>query len=116
MARKIGRVTVDADGEVFRTAPGATLQPGGARRTSEMTDQNELVFSEVLEPAVVTCDIVHVTGYDVTTIRSITDATVSYVGDNGDSYVMRGAHCNGTEELANGNIRAMFTGNPATKA
>lgn len=116
MSRKIGRVTLDADGEVFRSAPGASLQIGGPRRTSEMTDQNELVYMEVIEPAVVVLDIVHVTGYDATTIRAITDATLSFVGDNGDSYVVRGAHCNGTEPLSNGNIRAEFSGNPATKA
>lgn len=116
MSQKIGRATIDADGEVFRSAPGATLDIGGPTRTTMMTDQNEVVFSEVITPGVVVVDIVHVTGYDATTIRAIVDATISFVGDNGDAYVIRGAHCNNTEPMANGNIRATFSGNPATKA
>ena len=116
MARKIGRVTIDVDGEVFRTVPGARLMAGGPMRTSEMTDQNELVFAETLDPCVIECEIVHTTGTDMTTIQSIVDGTISFVGDNGDAYVSRGAHYNGGSELSNGNFKAKFTGNPATKA
>lgn len=93
MARLLGSAQVVVDGDVLQTLPGATLDVGGAVRTARTGTRSVHGYSQTEKEAMVECEITLPQGYSIKQLHDITDATISFQGDSGQSYVIRGAWC-----------------------
>ena len=93
MARLLGSADIVVDGEVLQTLPGATLDLGGAVRAARTGTRSVHGYSETVKEAVVECEITLPSGYSIKRLHDITDATISFQCDSGQSYVIRGAWC-----------------------
>jgi len=100
---------------LLETLPGAKLDIGGKARTP-VRDHNVLGYSETIKPGTVECEIALKQGTSLATIAAITDATVTYEADTGQTYVIRNAFATETLSLTageGGKVAVKFAGDPA---
>lgn len=90
MTQYSGRATITVNGQVIDTEAGAQFDPGSVTRTSETSDQRS-GYSEALRPAKLMCKVKVTRGVSLKDLSDISGATVQFIADTGQSYVMANA-------------------------
>ena len=108
--QQTGRVSVDMDGTVLRSKPGAKLSPGGVKRNHAVDDQLGVYHQEEYTPAMIECTLVHVSDTDLVAIRNFKNGTVRYKTDTGKVYEVTNADCAEVGDLQNGELPVKFGG------
>jgi hypothetical protein len=85
-----GRATIKVDGRLIETLPGAKLDIGGVTRTPKRTDQS-VGFTEQVKEATLECEAVMTKGLSLADFAEVTDATVTFKCDTGQTYIVRNA-------------------------
>lgn len=107
---------IKVNGELLRTLPGAKLDLGGKVRASVVGASAVHGYSETIKPAMLECEISLTEGYSLEQLRNITDATVTYEADTGQSYVVREAFTTETLNVSageGGKVALKMEGQPA---
>jgi hypothetical protein len=115
MPKYLGRATIRVDGQVYETSAGASLDPGGVKRNTQVYGQ-EVGYSEETAPSVLTCETKLDANTSIDTIRNIAAATVMFECDTGQSYVIKDAFLTqppAFKDGAGGNVSLNFSGPPA---
>lgn len=110
--RKTGRVVVKVNGSTYKSLPGAAMQPGGVRRTHEMTSDGKSVYTESDFPGEVRATFPHVNGLGLIDLQNVAEGTVEYVCDTGEVYVLPSASYAEAGDLENGNVQITWRGDP----
>jgi hypothetical protein len=110
MAQQTGRVSVVLDGEIIRSKPGASFQPGGMTRAYDLTDQNTLYFRETFVPAKVSATMVHMSDTDLAKLQKFVGGTLQFKTDTGVVYNVTDAGMVSFGELKDGEISVEFAG------
>lgn len=116
MAQRHSMAYIKVDGSLLATMPGAKLDLGGVTRTSVVGDNAVLGYAETPKPSMLECEISLGQGMSLAAMQNITDATLTYEADTGQTYVVRGAYV--TETLGvtagdGGKVTLKFEGQPA---
>lgn len=90
MSHYFGIAKVTINGSVINSQPGATIDPGGVTRSTVTTDQ-ESGHTEALRPAKVNCKIMLQSGVSLVDLNDISGATIQFIADTGQSYVLSNA-------------------------
>jgi len=112
MGQILGEVTIRANGQQFKTKPGAVLNPGGYTRTQHLGPGRVWGKSKKYSPPSIEMVIAADEDVDVIEINAIENATLVWEGDNGVSYMMTGASTNEAAPLReeSGDIAVTFFG------
>lgn len=113
MTQYLGRVTVRVNGEGLESKPGANIDLGGITRESIVSDQG-MGFKETPKPSRVECEMSVKRGTSVEALRTLTDATLVFDTDTGQSYIVRNAYTAETPKLTgDAGWSLVFMGDPA---
>jgi hypothetical protein len=107
---------IKVDGTLLATMPGAKIDLGGQVRTSVVGDNRVHGHSSTLKPGMLECEISLSQGYSLDQLRNITNATVTYEADTGQTYVIREAFVTETLNVTageGGKVALKFEGQPA---
>ncbi|TKF30788.1 phage tail protein [Vibrio kanaloae] len=116
MGKILGQVTVRANSKQLKTKKGSTLNPGGTSKTPHVGPKRIWGFSEDFVPSTLSTVIAADEDVDVVEINAMTDATLTWEGDNGVDYMITGASPQEPFVLSDsGEITGTFTGNPAER-
>ena len=85
-----GKATIRVDGSILAAEDGATLNPGGANRTPE-SHGGEAHYVEQEVPPTLEVSILHGADTDIIALSAITEATVMFECDTGQTFILRGA-------------------------
>lgn len=110
------RAYVKVNGALLETLPGAKLKLGGNKRAPVLGTRGVIGYSEVTEAAELECEIALTAGTSLAQLKDITDATVTYEADTGQTYVMRNAFVTEAIEVSagdGGKVAVKFAGDPA---
>lgn len=109
-----GRATIRADGQYLQTFEGATLDPGGVKRTPRPGANSAGGFTESMEPSKIECDVMMATGVSIASIQAIGDGTITFECDTGQTYVVNHGYCADPPQLGGeGKLKCVFGGPPA---
>lgn len=112
MAKMLGRAFVKHDGKVLLTEKGAKLNYGGIAR-DEVIGEEVHGYSEKMTAPKIECTVNVSAETSLEEIRKITDATVTFECDTGQTYVLRNAWSSVPPEITageGGKIPVTFTG------
>lgn len=107
---------IKVNGGLLRTLPGAKITLGGVKREPVVGASSVHGFAETIEPAMMECEISLTQGFSLEEIRNITNATVTYEADTGQTWVIHGAFCTETLQVnagEGGKVPVKFAGQPA---
>lgn len=109
-----GLVSIKVNGATLRSKPGASLKPGGKIKKAEM-DSNGFAGHSVdeIKPGEIKCTLLHAGDTDVVALQQISDATVVFETDSGQTYLVRQAGTEGEVEMKGKEVDITFTGAPA---
>lgn len=108
----VGSAQVVADGIVLNTLPGATLYPGGKKRTAVMAGGTVVGFTEEPVASKLECQYPVSADTSIKAVGAIKGATITFKCDTGQVYVIAGGWCVEPNELASkdGSAKATFEG------
>lgn len=109
MAKVTGRITVKVDGDILLNKSGWTLNTGGVNRNPITGDTGVHGYAEETVAPSISGNISHTDQVDLMTLAAITDATVLFETDTGQSYVMRDAWLENPPELTAGEGETALT-------
>lgn len=107
---------IKVDGNLLATMPGPKLKLGGNKRTPVLGDNSVLGYSETVDPSMLECEISLGQGMSLAALSKISNATVTYEADTGQTYVVRNAFVTETLEVSGGDggkVALKFAGDPA---
>jgi len=112
MGMILGEVTIRANGKQLKTKAGAVLNPGGYTRTQHAGPGKVWGKSRKYSPPSIELVIAADEDVDVIEINAMENATMTWEGDNGVSYMMTQASTNEPATLRedSGDIAATFFG------
>jgi hypothetical protein len=116
MAMTHSRAFIKADGKLLETLPKPKLGLGGQKREPVIGDNGVLGYKEAIEPGTVECQISLKQGTSLAELKRITDATITYEADTGQTYVIRHAFVTDTLMVTAGDggvVDVKFAGDPA---
>lgn len=90
MSQITGKVEIRVDGKKLATENRATLNPGGVTRAAERHG-GKTYYGEEETPPLLETNVLITKETDVINLGSITGATVMFIADTGQKYVMRDA-------------------------
>lgn len=96
-----GIATIRVDGKEYSTEKGATLNPGGPKRTPK-TSGNRVFYTEERVPPSIQATALHSEDVDIIEVGNIVNATVLFECDNGQDYMLTGAFVTDPAELNSG--------------
>ncbi len=99
MAQITGRAFIKHNGQLLRTKEGAKLNMGGVKRNTEKGDTGVHGYSEEVSEPFIECSIAHGADTNLTDLRDITDASITFETDSGKSFILRGAWLESPLEL-----------------
>lgn len=102
-----GRAKVRVNGKEYRTLDGASLNPGGVTRETKKGYQ-VYGFTEAVEEPTVECKIPLAPGESLLDIGKITGATVEFITDIGNIFMLVGAWCTEPPKLSGGDVDVKF--------
>lgn len=112
MGQILGEVVVRANSKQLKTKKGSTLNPGGYTRTSHVGPGRVWGKSNEYTPPTIAVVIAADEDVDVIDINNITNATLTWEGDNGVDYMMTDAAPQAPFTLSDsGDITGTFEGN-----
>lgn len=92
MSKKItGRAIITIDGKRLKSESGATLNPGGANRSSMVGGGQVHGFQEEDVAPSLECSVYHNKDTSLRELSDITGATVLFETDTGNQYILRDA-------------------------
>ncbi|WP_374498097.1 phage tail tube protein [Vogesella indigofera] len=108
------QATIKLNGATLRSKLGASLKVGGPIKKAE-TDSNGFAGHSVeeIKPGEIKCTLLHTSDTDVVALQQISDATVVFETDSGQTYLVRQAGTEGEAEMKGKEIDITFTGAPA---
>lgn len=111
MSKVTGIAIIRVDGQEYPTQRGATLNPGGVNRNPMMAGKRNY-HNEEPQPIAVSATLMHTADIDIIAVGQITNATVMFECDNGQTYLISGAYVTETPELdsGSGGIRFNMSG------
>jgi hypothetical protein len=116
-AQTLGIAIVKADGQAFVSEPGASIDIGGVTRTPIKSDQPGVVkFSQQVKESQVDLVIMMDSDTKLDDIRNMSDVTIEFDCDTGQSYVIDHAFLQNPPKAtagAGGKIPLTFIGPPA---
>lgn len=110
------RAQIKVNGGLLETLPGLKLKLGGNKRSPVVGNRGLIGYSEATEPAELDCEIALTPGTSLAQLRDITDATLTYEADTGQTYVVRNAFVTEAIEVSagdGGKVALKFSGDPA---
>lgn len=115
MSKLFGRVKIRANGKVYNTERGATLDPGGIKRESRPGSNSTSGYTEELVPSTIEATLLFGEGDSVTEINKLTDAVIMFELDTGQTYVVRNGYSAEPVQLTEGEGKAkvVFKGEAA---
>lgn len=106
MSKRItGQATIYIDGASIPTERGAKLNPGGESRKPERHGGTTYYAGEEVAPTL-DCTVLHTGSVDILKLSRIEGATVMFVADTGQKYLLRGAVTQDPVELDAGSGKA----------
>lgn len=116
MSKVTGIVTIKVDSVLVRSEEGAELDLGGFERTSRM-GHSRYGASEKAVPSKVKFTTAHVGGDDLIGMQKITEGTIEFETDTGDTYLVANATCMKPAVLTGGEGKVAweFEGDAAEK-
>lgn len=117
MGQVLGEVTIRGNGKQFKTKGGAVLNPGGYTRTQHNGPGKSWGKSRKYVGPSIQMVIAADEDVDVVDINAIEDATLTWEGDNGVSYMMTKSSTNDPATLReeSGDIDATFFGDKVVR-
>jgi hypothetical protein len=113
MAQVTGIVKLYVDGKLYRSKPGAKLKTGGKKRTA-VTGYAVYGYAEEIEAAELDATIAHTSDTDVAAINGITNGTLRFETDTGQTLMVAHAFVSEPCELASGgDLSLKMQGDPA---
>lgn len=94
-----GAATVRVDGEELLTEVGGTFNPGGFEREAQMGARGVQGFKQTPVAPSITVTVRHTEDTDLVRLSNITDGTVLFETDTGQSWLMRRAFVTEPPEL-----------------
>ncbi|RMG58795.1 MAG: phage tail protein [Gammaproteobacteria bacterium] len=119
MPQLLGTAYIKVDGDLLRSNPGAKIDLGGQVREPVVGAGTVHGYAEKTKEATVECEISLAKGDSLETIRSITNATITFECDTGQVYIVRHAFLTDPPVLSEGEggkIPLKFAGMPAEEA
>lgn len=86
----LGSAVIRANNTQLKTKPGSVLNPGGYTSTEHPGPNRIWGFSKVFNKPTLQVALVADDDVDVIEINEISDATITWEGDNGVDYMMTG--------------------------
>lgn len=87
----LGEATIRANGVELKTTGTAKLNPGGYKREQHKGSGKVRGLSEAFEAPYLECDVVADEDFDIVDLNAMNNATVTFEGNNGLSYMMTGS-------------------------
>jgi Phage tail tube protein len=87
----LGRAYIKANGELLRSVEGAKIDLGGVTREAVIGAAGVHGYAEKTKEATVECEIALAAGDSLEKFRQMTDVTVLFECDTGQTYVVRNA-------------------------
>lgn len=119
MSQVFGKAFVKANGKMLRSMPGAKLDLGGMERAVVKGSSAVHGYSESIKESSLECEIALARGDKLEDLRNLTDATITFECDSGQTYVIRDAFIVDTLSLSEGEggkVPVKFAGQPAEEA
>ncbi|EGU0147643.1 phage tail protein [Vibrio parahaemolyticus] len=111
MGRILGEVVIRANSKQLKTKKGSTLNPGGYTNTQHVGPGRVWGNSQEFTPPTIQVVIAADEDVDVIDINSISNATLTWEGNNGVDYMMTGAAPSEPFQLSDsGEITGTFLG------
>lgn len=111
----LGRAYIKVDGALLRSNNGAKIDLGGVVRDPVVGNQVH-GYAEKVKEATVECEISLGKGDSMESIRNISDASITFECDTGQTYLVRHAFLTDTPVITEGEggkIALKFAGQPA---
>lgn len=115
MSQFLGRAEITLNGEVYDSAPGASLNLGGIKNTAKVYG-GKVGRVEELEASTLSMEIPLEAGKSLAAVRDLTAATVIFKADTGQSFIIRNAFRTDNISLKDGdggNVAISIAGDPA---
>lgn len=107
-----GQARIRVNGREFTTEPKATLELGGIAREGVEADFVAGKFTEKTTPSKLECSILIGSGFSVAGLN-FDDATVTFEGDTGQTYVIGHAYTSDPPSISDGKAKLTMMGPPA---
>lgn len=114
--QKLGKAFIKVDGELLETHSGAKLNMGGVERKTITGNNAVHGYSESPKESTMDCEISVGVGTSLAKFAKITNATVTFEADTGQTYIIRNAWVTDTLEITDGDggkVALKFAGPPA---
>lgn len=112
----LGNVVIRVNGTEIKSKDGATLNPGGYERTPHNGGGRTIGYSRKWLNPSIECTIAADEDVDVIEINNIEEATITFEGDNGLSYLITKCAVSTPCTLSDtGEIKANFIGSTCKK-
>lgn len=113
-SKMFGRATIRANGQAFKTMPGAVLELGGIVRTPRPGDNDADGYTEELTASKIEFSQQMREGVSLASIHATVDATVTFECDTGQTYQIFPAYSATPPSLGGeGVAKCVFQGAPA---
>lgn len=113
MAQVTGIVKIYVNGKLYRSKEGAKLKTGGKKREA-VSGHAVYGFSETVEPSELDATLAHMADTDVIEINDMTDATLRFETDTGQTLMVPNAFTAEPCELSSGgDLSLKMMGEPA---
>jgi hypothetical protein len=112
----LGSVNIKVNGQMLRSNPGAKLELGGPMREAVLGTKVVHGYHEKVQEAKLECEITLARGDSLDDIRNITDATLIFEADSGQSWSIANAFLTEppvVNEGEGGKVALKFSGDPA---
>lgn len=116
MAKKLfGKGRIRVDGKSWRTHAGGSLDMGGIKRNPRPGSNDADAYTEEVVPSKIETELQFGEGDSLAEIGAISDATITWELDTGQTYIIRGGYSSETPTLTEGEGKAkvVFMGPPA---
>jgi hypothetical protein len=114
MAKVTGIVKVYVDGKLLRSKPGAKLKTGGKKRTG-VAGHSPYGYTEEVEFAELDCTLAHMADTDILELNELTEATLRFETDTGQTLMVANAFTTEPCEITGGegDLTLKMMGDPA---
>lgn len=114
--QRLGKAYIKVDGELLETDKGAKINLGGYERKTIVGNNAVHGYAEEPKESTLECTISVGPDTDLTRFSKITDATITFEADTGQTWIIRNAWVTDTLECTDGDggkVPLKFAGPPA---
>lgn len=104
------------DSKLLDSMPGAKLDLGGETREPVIGDNKILGYATKIKPSTLECEVALTQGTKLADLAGITNATLTYEADTGQTYSIRNAFLTEPPQVSagdGGKVSLKFAGDPA---